>query len=277
VRVVTLNTWNVSGPWEQRLPLIRAGLDALDADVICLQEVVHLDALGEVPSPDAPTSAHAIAAGLAGGLDRWQVRVAWAGARARRTLPPHGNAILSHHPVAATDEMALPTTRGESRVVLGAELDTPLGRQQVFTTHLNWRLDHAAWRERQVQALCDLLRFHGGARSRPPVLAGDFNAAPDTDAVRFITGRCSLGGRSMLLLDAWEQAGDGSPGLTWDNANPFAAAVFEPALRIDYVFAGLPHQATGVGRLGSARVVLDTPTGGVYPSDHYGVCADIVC
>jgi len=33
-RVATFNIWNRQGPWDQRLPLIREGLAALDADVI---------------------------------------------------------------------------------------------------------------------------------------------------------------------------------------------------------------------------------------------------
>jgi endonuclease/exonuclease/phosphatase family metal-dependent hydrolase len=54
-RVATLNIWNRGGPWPQRLPLIRDGLRALDADVIGLQEVLGF--------PGMPSQAHEIAAG----------------------------------------------------------------------------------------------------------------------------------------------------------------------------------------------------------------------
>ena len=43
LKVLTLNIWNRQGPWEQRLPLIRAGLRALDPDLVALQEVLALD------------------------------------------------------------------------------------------------------------------------------------------------------------------------------------------------------------------------------------------
>jgi len=44
LRVATLNIWNRMGPWEQRLAGIRAGIRAIDPDVIGLQEVVRVDA-----------------------------------------------------------------------------------------------------------------------------------------------------------------------------------------------------------------------------------------
>src|SRR4051812_50148118 len=55
-RVATFNIWNRQGPWDRRLPLIRDGLAALDADAIGLQEVL---AFGSLPS-----QADEIASGL---------------------------------------------------------------------------------------------------------------------------------------------------------------------------------------------------------------------
>jgi hypothetical protein len=48
ISVLTLNTWNRSGPYPQRLPLIRESLQRLQPDLIALQEVVgvtHADEL----------------------------------------------------------------------------------------------------------------------------------------------------------------------------------------------------------------------------------------
>ena len=39
LRVVTLNTWKCEGDYRARLPRMAAGLRALDADLVCLQEV----------------------------------------------------------------------------------------------------------------------------------------------------------------------------------------------------------------------------------------------
>jgi endonuclease/exonuclease/phosphatase family metal-dependent hydrolase len=41
-RVATLNIWNRFGPWDERLPAIRAGVRELAPDVLGLQEVVRL-------------------------------------------------------------------------------------------------------------------------------------------------------------------------------------------------------------------------------------------
>src|SRR5262245_18750797 len=49
LRVATLNIWNRSGPWAERLGLIRSELRRLDVDLIGLQEV-----LRQVPEGDNP-------------------------------------------------------------------------------------------------------------------------------------------------------------------------------------------------------------------------------
>jgi hypothetical protein len=40
LRVLTLNCWNVSPPLEERMTLIRAGIEELQPDVIALQEII---------------------------------------------------------------------------------------------------------------------------------------------------------------------------------------------------------------------------------------------
>ena len=40
LRILTLNCWNVSSPYEERVALIRAGIAALAPDVIGLQEII---------------------------------------------------------------------------------------------------------------------------------------------------------------------------------------------------------------------------------------------
>ena len=42
LRVATLNIWNKSGPWAERLPLLRKQLSELSPDVVGLQEVLRL-------------------------------------------------------------------------------------------------------------------------------------------------------------------------------------------------------------------------------------------
>ena len=54
VRILSLNIWNRSGPWDARLPLICAGLATEAADVVGLQEVMCMQGpLGTLSQLDA--------------------------------------------------------------------------------------------------------------------------------------------------------------------------------------------------------------------------------
>jgi len=74
--------------------------------------------------------------------------------------------------------------------------------------------------------------------------------------------------------DAWRVAGDGGPGFTWDNRNRFDAYMFEPNRRIDYILVGLAD-GNGRGWIESARLVMTEARGDVFPSDHFGLLAEI--
>ena len=50
--------------------------------------------------------------------------------------------------------------------------------------------------------------------------------------------------------------------------------MFEPDRRIDYIFTGWPVR-NGIGQLLSCRVVCDDERDGVWPSDHFGVYAEL--
>jgi endonuclease/exonuclease/phosphatase family metal-dependent hydrolase len=45
--------------------------------------------------------------------------------------------------------------------------------------------------------------------------------------------------------------------------------------RIDYIFLDSPHEYRKRASIRDARVVLETPEKGVWPSDHYAVYAEI--
>src|SRR5262249_1878579 len=102
---------------------------------------------------------------------------------------------------------------------------------------------------------------------------GDFNAAPDSDEIRFMTGRCSLGGRSVHFADAFGVVGHGE-GTTFSWRNPFASDFREPDRRIDYIFVRSPDQKARGEPLASS-VCFDRPVNGVYPTDHFGVVANL--
>jgi endonuclease/exonuclease/phosphatase family metal-dependent hydrolase len=143
----------------------------------------------------------------------------------------------------------------------------------VYSTHLNWRLDHSGARQSQVRQLCE---FVAGSRPRsyPAVIGGDFNADPTSDEIRTMTGRAAVPVDRTVFLDAWETGGDGRPAPTWSVGNPYAAAELEPDRRIDYIFAGWPR-AGGAGQVTSCRVAGAEPIDGVWPSDHFAVVAEL--
>lgn len=262
-RVATLNIWNRQGPWAERLPLIRDGLAALDADVIGLQEVLGFTGM--------PSQAHELAEGT-----RWNVHhvPAW---HIGGGLT-FGNAILSPHPLRDAQSLPLPSPPDvDTRTVAFARVDCAHGPMPVFVTHLTFQhhLGHA--RCAQVRALTDHVAALAPADGPPPVILGDLNADPDSDEMRFLRGLTPLGGTSVYFVDCWlttagASAGAG-PGHTYDRRNPYAIRSREPSRRIDYALVRPGRHLTGEPV--SARIVLDAPAGDVWPSDHFGLVADI--
>jgi endonuclease/exonuclease/phosphatase family metal-dependent hydrolase len=257
LRVLTLNVWNLSGNWRSRRLAILGVLRRWAPDVVCLQEVVANERGNQ-------------AEWLASELGAW--KVAYAGEPPTVGTARFGNAVLSRWPIDAGATTRLPYVPDElevQRLVVHART----GGVDVFSTHLAWQLHDAALRERQVQSL---VRFVS-ERTDPaaplgPVVAGDFNAEPESSAIRYLSGLASLDGASVYLQDAWRLAGDGGPGITWSNDNPHAAIDQEPDRRIDYIFSGF-HGRNGAGRPVECRVVADEAAEGVWPSDHFGVLA----
>jgi endonuclease/exonuclease/phosphatase family metal-dependent hydrolase len=259
-RVVTLNIFNRQAEWADRLPLIRAGLAALEPDIIGLQEVFGFDGL--------PSQADEIAEGMG-----WNVFYAPAWDLGGGLT--FGNAILSPHPLLETQVLALPTPPElDTRAVAFARVDLPHGPAPVFCTHLTHQLDHCATRCQQVRALTDHVEALAPLDGPPPVVLGDFNADPDADEVRFMRGLTALGGSSVFFADGWTAAGNTDPGHTYDRRNPLALRTREPSRRIDYVFARRPNTDLR-GEVLSARLALDRPIDGVWPSDHFAVFAEI--
>jgi endonuclease/exonuclease/phosphatase family metal-dependent hydrolase len=259
-RIATFNIWNRQGPWERRLPLIRDGLRALDADAIALQEVL---AFGELPN-----QADEIAAGLG-----WHV--AHAPAWQIGGGLTFGNAIISPHRLFDIEAMALPSPAGlDTRSLLFARVDAPHGPIPMFATHLTVQFHLGTVRCAQVRAIADHVARLAPIGGPPPVIAGDFNAHPDADEIRFLRGLTGLGGATVYFADCWTAAGQVGPGYTYDRRNPYALRTHEPSNRIDYIFVRGPD-AHLRGEPVSCRLALDEPSEGVWPSDHFAVVADI--
>jgi endonuclease/exonuclease/phosphatase family metal-dependent hydrolase len=268
LRVLTLNLWHDMGPWRARAARIRSWLDRLDPDVVGFQEALRgpeVDQVAELLEDRLPHRDFVCAAILkrADG-DR-----------------EFGNAIASRWPIVGRDAARLPD-RGdhETRAVLHCEIDAPFGALSFTCTHLHWRFHHGDVRCRQVADVARRVIARRPKQGFPPVLVGDFNAEPDSDEIRFLTGGRVLDGKSVYFHDAWRVAGEGAAepsgplGITWSNRNPYARLALEPERRIDYVFTGYPL-ASGLGLVERCRVVCDDEADGVWPSDHFGVYAEL--
>lgn len=262
LRVVSLNIWNNQGPWPERLRLIRKELPALDAHLVGLQEVLHLD------PGTTPDQAQAIGDGLG-------YYTAFASAWHIGGGLQFGNALLSRFPIVAAQSFLLPVEEGdESRCLLYCSVDAPCGRVPVFVTHLSWQLHRSDVRQQQVASITARIKELAPVDGFPPLLMGDFNAEPDSDEIRYLRGYHSRLGRSVYFADCFAAAGDGSPGYTFARENPFALRAHEPNRRLDYIFVRGPDRALR-GEPLSAKRCFTSAEDGVFPSDHYGVFAEI--
>ena len=259
MRVVSWNLWWRFGPWEQRQPAIEATLRELNPDVCCLQEL--WEEGGHSQAEDLADALgghhHAYAAGI------------------RHGDIAFGNAVLSRWPITIAEHRDLPDVDSdhEGRTVLRAEIDGPRGPLEVYSTHLHWKLYDSHVRQAQVAEICRFIAEGRAGRTFPPVLCGDFNAPPDSDEIRALTGRRETFVGRQAFLDAWEVAGEG-PGHTWTVQNPYAARDLEPSRRIDYVFVGYPKEG-GAGHAMAVRTAGLEPVSGVVPSDHLAVVVDL--
>ena len=261
VRILTWNLWGHNDPWRERRDAIATTLSEVEPDVCGLQEVWDTDGAN-------------LAADLADRLGmHWYFAMA--------TLPgrdavPIGNAVLSRWPIIDTAHVRLATgDSSDGRVAAHARIETPGGELPMFTTHLTYRPGGSAIRLDQVRQVARFVADHGTRRDPyPPVVTGDLNSEPDSDEVRLLGGlRTAPAVPGLVLLDAWRYADPGDPGFTWDLRNGYQAGSVIPDSRIDYVLVGLPRQ--GRGRVRAVRLAGTAPVGGVWPSDHYAVVADL--
>jgi len=270
LRVLTINVQNDEGD-PRRLHVLNQGIRRLAPDLVALQEVLPpgershladlLDGTGLVGTHQADALAYA---------PPWMDRY---GGGAVATRWPHR--VVEVLDLRGADALDVPWCSLAVAVALPDE-----GEVLFVSASSSWRLESEAARERQALALTDLDARH--RRDLPTIIAGDFNAEPDAASMRFLTGRQSLAGRSVLYHDAWAVAGEG-PGWTWSVDNPNARAVVDQIVRqpnhkrrIDYVLVGSWHAHPKAHcRVESVRLAFDEPVDDVWPSDHFGVLAEV--
>lgn len=245
---------------EARLDLVSDALRALSPDVVALQEASWSRARGEIASR------------LAGRLGLNHVYApasmrlfdtGWINRLAANLMDfSEGPAILSRFPIARWEAHRLPRCgkRLDPRVLLFAELSTPGGLLPVFSTHTSGHACHA-------EAVATLVRERQG--DLPGVLMGDMNAVESSAAIQALVGDADL-------VDSFRAANPATPGFTvWQ---PVTAPDRRAFRRVDYVF--LAPGRSFAGAVVESRVVVDAPGrlpdgNAIWPSDHYGVLADL--
>ncbi|MEV0582150.1 endonuclease/exonuclease/phosphatase family protein [Nonomuraea sp. NPDC050310] len=250
MRVLTLNLYSHHASWPERRKVLTDGLADLNPDLVAFQESFVEDDL------------------LPPGYHYFHQSARENGV---------GCTIASRWPLGTPHELELPEAEpGEFAGWAGlVEVQGP--EPLYFVNHKpSFRLADEWRRERQAVATARLVERVAG--DAPVVLAGDFDAVPDSAALRFWRGLQSLDGMSVAYRDTWEWIRGAAPGHTFTPVNPLVVRgnwPLERGRRIDYVFV----RCTGNGpslRIKACRRVFTEPVGGIWASDHFGVVADLL-
>lgn len=244
-----------------RLEMAISELKALDPDIVAVQEASDSRRHGNVPDRlaralgfhvvFAPATEHLFGLRL---LDRLVVSLLGF---------KEGSAILSRFPIVASEVYELPRCLRwiERRILLRAELSTLWGPLQIFSTHT------ARGDECQMERVGEIVRDRLSAG--PSLLMGDFNT-PETSKV-LTTLREEAG-----FVDAFRTANPEAQGPTvWQHIEVPTSTV---SRRVDFIL--LLNGRESAAKVRSSRIVLDRPgqlpNGSLlWPSDHYGVLADL--
>lgn len=257
-RVVTWNVWGRYGAWEQRQAGIEDVLVTSQPDIACLVESW---ATREANQPDRIADRLGVEHRLFVG--DWD-QGGWTS----------GIGVVSRWPITQHERQPLRGDGDATGEALFAVIDGPRGRVQLFVVMLDYPLDASAVRQAQVRQLAAFVARTTDRRDAV-VVCGDFNAGPDSDELRMLTGRSEPPVPGLVFYDAWELCGDGIPGYTWSNRNPLAAPGLYPDRRVDYILSAWPR-AGGVGHPMHCELLGATPTPEQPQlSDHYGVLADL--
>lgn len=276
LRVATLNLLHNPDALRERVEHLITELVTEDLDFLLLQEVM--------PPVDGEYSAlpH-----LALSLGMQHMNFTYDGAKTS------GNAILSKHPlttISAPDGLVFP-----DRAPAIAETVVDGRRVIVMSYHGAWGPEATATRLIQLRVLDAIARkefVRGGAHlnrdTRPVIiLGGDFNAVPESQPYRYITGLEQVLEHSTLWVDATGGVGNtaGTPNvLTLATASGRDGAGYrperQPLRRIDYLFV-FEWVYGHAGEPVNARRIADTPfttadgRDGMTVSDHFGVMAEL--
>ncbi len=233
----------------ERLELVAWQIEALDADIVCLQEAAWTPSAGLVARRLAERLGMNYVYARANG-NRWAI------------LFEEGEAVLSRYPLEDAGVQVLKPRPApfEQRIALYATARTPLGPIMIVSAHLTTQ-EHP---EANAGQMAFLAQWVEERTAHPVVIAGDFNAVPDTPQIQRL---------SSEWVDVWRHAHPAAEGKTCCVASLTAGPEEPLEKRIDYVFLA----GAGIGELRVLEVkrAFDRPgqagSGWLWPSDHVGL------
>lgn len=167
ITLATLNIHSMKQGWRERAPVVLDALAECAPDVLVLQEAARW-----LPQP----------CWLA-----WKLSRVVPGSRYRAVTAAKGGwwwfveglAIVTRLPIV---DSAVLNLQGNERVAQRVTIELPGGSVfDVYNLHLAHRGEDQPLRDRQVDLL---LSWAEARRGRPAIVAGDFNADPDSTAIR---------------------------------------------------------------------------------------------
>ena len=255
LRIVNWNVWGLYGPWRKREAAIAATLQDADPDIVVLTESWAKGGDSQCARLAGPLGLpHHAFSGVAAQEDEAALS---------------GVAVMSRWPIQRESSL----TCGAARVQF-TELSGPRGQIQIYGLVMDaWWFDQSQPRHHAVREL--LTCAHEAQDTRAPlIVCGDFNADPDSDEIRMLTGRTTAPAPGLSFYDAWEVAGPPTPGHTWSNDNPWATQLLWPNRRIDYIFSAAPRPG-GAGHPKHTALLGTVPVNSTYPSDHYALQSNL--
>src|SRR5882757_6695746 len=192
VRVITWNVWGLYDPWQDREAAITTTLRNAHPDIVVLTE-------------SWVKGGHSQCARLADPLGLPHHAVSGVQAQEDEAALS-GVAIMSRWPIRRESSRAF----GSARVHF-AELSGPRGLIQVYGLVMDARwFDESQSRQDAVRELLSYVNQAQDKRA-PLIICGDFNADPDSDEIRMLTGRTTAPAPGLSFYDAWEVGGPPAP------------------------------------------------------------------
>ena len=243
MKILTLNTWQERGPWQERWEVVFEGLRKFRPDIAGFQEL----------------------------FDRsWAEEVGKRIGLSNLVFPKEycGLVIFSRYPVLDWGIVQLSSSPLEEylRHVLWAKLKVGDDQLVIFNTHLSWQLEDSATRQKQVSEVLQLVRKKASVKEA--LIMGDLNAPPNSSEIRWFL-------QEGNLKDLFYKMHADEPGYSWDNRNIYAGGAQHklPDRRIDYILAY--HSGPLLKNLISCDLVLTEPNAqGIWASDHFGMSAE---